>query len=308
MSGTTFGWVGAANTDWTNPTNWSGGPAGTFPSSGTVVAVVPTNLFPFPIISGGTTITLSSLNSTGTGHVIVGGGPLGGTGTGTLTAGSISVSSVDTGGGLVGQQGGTITTPSLTVGTGVIIGGGGTFNVTALANSGIIQADGGNFNLGALTVTGGTITGTGSIEVDGTSTFELGSATAEVIDVVVAPTETGTVIFDNSASFTGSLNLFNAGTHLDLTFKGQTPTAASFDPGTSTLIVMSGTTTIDTIPMTSNGIVGPVSVNAAGTVSIGLVCYARGTRIGTPAGSAPVEDLAAGDLVLTAQGEARPIV
>lgn len=158
---------------------------------------------------------IGSLSAAGTAHVIVGTGQLGGTaGGGTLNAGTISVTSTNTGGGLVGQPGGTITTPSLTVGAGAIIGGGGTFNVASLVNSGIIQADGGNFNLGALTVTGGAITGTGSIEVDsdlgkGNSILDLGSATAETINVVVAATQAATVIFENPGSFTGSLNLAN---------------------------------------------------------------------------------------------------
>jgi hypothetical protein len=38
------------------------------------------------------------------------------------------------------------------------------------------------------------------------------------------------------------------------------------------------------------------------------VCFVAGTRVATPTGEAPVERLAIGDLVLTAQGNARPIV
>jgi len=284
MSGTTFTWTGAAaDLNWNDPANWSGGTATALvPNGANDVAIVTVNGVDgnqFPIISGNSLITLSSLSSAGSAHVIVGGSQLGGTGTGNLTAGSISVTSTNTGGGLVGGPGSTITTPSLTVGTGVIIGGGGAFHVTSLANSGIIQADGGNFNLGALTVTGGTITGTGSIEVDsdlgiGNSTFDLGSATAETIDVVVAPTQTATVIFENPASYTGTVNLATANTHLNLIFNGgPTPTGASFDPVSSTLIVTAGTAVIDTVKMTSNGLVGPVSVGPTGEVSIGAIVW-----------------------------------
>ena len=38
------------------------------------------------------------------------------------------------------------------------------------------------------------------------------------------------------------------------------------------------------------------------------VCFAAGTRIATPTGEAPVDRLAIGDVVLTAQGNARPII
>ncbi len=188
----TFTWTGAGNTDWTEPTNWQVGGVATdiAPNDPTADAVATINgpdSFEFPIISGGAAITLNSLTAAGTAHVIVGGGQLGGTGTGSLNAlGSISVTSTDPGGGLVGASGSTITTPSLTVGAGAAVGGGGTYIVTSLVNSGIIQGDGANFGLGTLTVTGGTITGPGSIEVDGPSTFELGSATAETITVVAA--------------------------------------------------------------------------------------------------------------------------
>ena len=270
MSGTTFTWTGAGDTTWTDPTNWQvgGAPTAIAPNDPTAIAIATGNGpdgFEFPIISGGAAIQLASLSSTDQAHVIVGGGPLGGAGSATLTAGSISVTSTNIGGGLVGGLGSTITTSSLTVGAGALVGGGGTYIVTSLLNSGIIQADGGDFGLGPLTVKGGTITGTGTIEVDGNSTFELGSATAETITVVVAPTETATVIFDNPGSFTGSLNLFNADTHLNLFFQGQTPTGATFDG--KSLIVTGAAGTIDVIPMTA---IGPVvlGTSASGEVSI----------------------------------------
>ncbi|HXT81887.1 MAG TPA: Hint domain-containing protein, partial [Acetobacteraceae bacterium] len=43
-------------------------------------------------------------------------------------------------------------------------------------------------------------------------------------------------------------------------------------------------------------------------VTSGLVCYAQGTRIATPRGDIPIEQLAIGDAVLTSAGEAKPIV
>ena len=267
----TFTWTGAGNTDWTEPTNWQVGGAATAiapndPTADAVATINGPDGFEFPIISGGAAITLNSLTAAGTAHVIVGGGQLGGTGTGSLNAlGSISVTSTDAGGGLVGALGSTITTPSLTVGAGAAVGGGGTYIVTSLVNSGIIQGDGANFGLGTLTVTGGTITGPGSIEVDGPSTFELGSATAETITVVAAPTETATVIFDNPGSFTGSLNLLNADTHLNLFFQGQTPTGATFDG--KSLIVTGATGTIDVIPMIA---VGPVVLGTSGSGEVSI--------------------------------------
>ena len=39
-----------------------------------------------------------------------------------------------------------------------------------------------------------------------------------------------------------------------------------------------------------------------------VVCFARGTQIATPAGEMPVEQLSVGDTVLTAKGQAQPVV
>jgi hypothetical protein len=44
-----------------------------------------------------------------------------------------------------------------------------------------------------------------------------------------------------------------------------------------------------------------------GEVTLELVCFAAGTRIATPRGEIAIENLAVGDLVLTASGAARPI-
>ncbi|WP_296707698.1 Hint domain-containing protein [Rhodoblastus sp.] len=44
-----------------------------------------------------------------------------------------------------------------------------------------------------------------------------------------------------------------------------------------------------------------------GTLVENVICFYPGTRIATPAGDVPVEALAAGDLVLTSEGEAAPV-
>jgi hypothetical protein len=306
MSGTTFVWTASAGNDWNDPLNWQ--PA-TVPNSGTAVAVVNigTGGLTDAIISGGTSITVGSLSvgnggAAGSGHVIVGGGTLiGGGGGGALVANAIDVTSTNSGGGLVGGPGATISTPTLSIGPGAIIGGGGTFNVANLVNAGIIQADGGVFDLGPVVVTGGTVSGPGFFEVDHISTLEIGSATAENILVVVDPSETATVILDDPGSFSGALNLFNPDTHLNLFFKGQTPTGASFDAATSSLIITGPSGTIDAIPITSNGTVffatpfstlpgfGEVAITGS-SPSGGSVLFAsgQGDFIAAPSGASTV--------------------
>lgn len=225
----TFTWIGGTSQDWLNPANWlaDGVPATVAPNDPTAIVIDNfDNGANDAIISGGASVTVASLsigNFAGVptpgavgGHVIVGGGPqIGGGGGGTLTSlGAITVASTNSGGGLVGGPASLITAPTLTIGAGAIIGGGGVFNITNLVNSGIIQADGGDFALGALGITGGSITGTGSLEVDGTSSLSLSSATAETITVIVGGQDTATVALQTPATFTGALNLTQPSSHM----------------------------------------------------------------------------------------------
>ena len=53
----------------------------------------------------------------------------------------------------------------------------------------------------------------------------------------------------------------------------------------------------------------PVELVSAGdNASFSVACYLRGTRIAVPGGETAIEALQAGDLVLTARGQARPVV
>ncbi len=254
MSGTTFTWVGGTSKDWTVPDNWL--------VDGTVTAVAPNGpadsvvdaVSNDAIISNGTSIIVADLSIGGIGHVIVGGGPeIGGGGGGTLTSlGLIDVTSTNSGGGLVGGPSSVITAPTLTVGPGAIIGGGGTFNIDSLTNNGLIQADGNDFLLGPIVINGNSIIGTGSLEVDGSSTLELNTATTEAIAVGVNSQQIASIIFDtNGLPSGGALNLLRPNSHVNLFFQGQTPTGAAFDNGN--LVITAGSTVLDTIPFTSSG-------------------------------------------------------
>lgn len=232
MATNTYTWSGATNTDWNTASNWINGgtvSAGV-PNDPTAIAIVDTGTRDV-IISNNATDAIGDLTISGQGHVIVGGGPsIGGGGGGTLTAtGTITVTSTNSGGGLVGGPAGVINAPAMAVGKGAIIGGGGLFNAATLVNDGIIQADGANYALGALSLGGNLISGGGSIEVDGPSTVILGAATAQPMLVATGATDTATVILNAPSSFTGSLNLFNANTHLNLAFNDATGRLLSYD-------------------------------------------------------------------------------
>src|SRR4051794_13546721 len=134
MSGSTsYTWVGGADaggTNWTTPANWivNGVPATLFPNSATDIAIVNTDDgSKDAIISNGQSIAVGGLSIGGTtiglvqgGHVLVGGssGPngIGGGGGGTLNStDAITITSTNTGGGIVGGKNGVVNAPSMTI-------------------------------------------------------------------------------------------------------------------------------------------------------------------------------------------------
>lgn len=281
----TFTWVGGADIDgpnnWTTPANWvSGGVAATtFPNTAADLALVFSDIGASDaIISNGQAITVADLavgNASAPGdpggHVIVGGSPaIGGGGGGSLTSvGPIALTSTNSGGALVGGLNTVITAPSITLSApGVVMGGGGTYNIPIILNNGTIQADGGFYGLGPVILNATTITGTGVIEVDGTSTVEINAPTSENIQVAVATGQTATIILDQPGAFTGGINLLTPDSAVNVFFKGQSPTGVSYNANNQTLVITgAGGATIDTIPFLSNGTV------ALGAVTSTLTGY-----------------------------------
>jgi hypothetical protein len=312
MSGTTFTWVGGQDVNgannWVTPTNWTaGGVAATaFPNDSSATAIVNTdNGSADAIISNGQTISLASLSignpttpATGVvgGHVLVGGSAaIGGGGGGTLTvAGAITITSTNTGGAIVGGKNGVINAPTMTINGGpdVLVGGGGIFNVTNIVNNGDILADGGFFDLGPLVLNAGTISGTGILQVAGPSTLEINAPTSQQVQVLPTLGQTSTVIFDQPSAFKGSIDIQNANGNfgVNLFFKGETPTAVTFDQDTHTLVVTgAGGVVLNTIPFTSNGTL-PLAITAStlsgyGEVTIGATVTTDTTAPAVP--SAP---------------------
>ena len=89
------------------------------------------------------------------------------------------------------------------------------------------------------------------------------------------------------STVSGNTALNGLGTGVSLSFSGDTPTTIA------TTVSAVG------IPAVTNSI--------AATTTTSIACYCTGTLIRTASGDVAVEDLAAGDMVVTASGEARPI-
>ena len=126
------------------------------------------------------------------------------------------------------------------------------------------------------------ISGTGFLEASGNSILEINAATAQEVRVLVNPGATASIVFDQPAAFTGSLNLINPNSSVDLFFKGETPTAVTFSADAHTLIVTgAGGTVLNSIPFTSNGVV-PLSVIPSTRAGYGEVVLGTGSPTPTP--------------------------
>lgn len=300
MSGTTFTWTGATSTDWNTATNWN---TGTVANSPTVTAIVNTGT---AIVSGGSTDTVAALN---VGPAIVdfgGGGFFGGIGPGFLNVvGAIS----ETGGAIVsGVQGSTLSASGITLDAASAIGGAGNYNdAGALANGGTVRADGSSFGLGSLLVVSATtISGAGSIEVWGGSKLELAAATSESINLVTGLGTPADVQFDSQALNYGGIINLTAGIPLDLFLQNQSVTSATIIGGSTLQIVTTGSGTHN-YSITGAGS-DSASVTGPNQVTVGPVCFSRGTRIATPEGYVEVERLAPGDEVTSLNGRSEKIL
>jgi hypothetical protein len=286
----TFTWVGGTSNEWTTATNWS---PQSIPNDPTAVVTVDNPANDADIFNG-TAITVGSLSVGGTGisagQVIVGGSPeIGLGGGGSLTASqSIVVTSTDQNGALVGGPGGVVTSPNITIASGVAIGGGGTYNITTIVNNGLIQADGGapGLGLGPVIVQGNTISGTGHFEIDHSSILEINAATSQNVAVAVDPTEVANLLLDSPGTFKGGVNLVNPNSQLNLFFKGQTPTGVSYDLQSGSLIVTGAGGILDTIPLSSpNAITSSVvtsTIAGYGEVSINQAAAGFDVTTGQP--------------------------
>ncbi len=304
----TYTWSGSTSSDWNTSANWT--PNGV-PNSAD--ASVIDNLPSVSAdISGGVTDTVGNLlvnTGTGTIGVIAGGNTItGGSGSGTLDVlGTITVQS----GFVGGIAGSTIEASVLTVDDPASLIAGGTFDVPSIINNNLIEADGGAFGAGAMVLTGGTITGSGVLEVDsdsGPSTLELNDVTTQTVDVESSANNAGALLLDDPSHFGGGLDLRDPNTTLDVFFKGLTGiTGAVYSNGT--LDIMAGSSVVHSMPFSSVTPVvfsgGNSTMTGYGEIAISPVCYVRGTRI---AGERAIEDIQPDDLVLVAGGRERRVI
>ncbi len=255
-------------------------------------------------IETGSTVTFSDIVVGPNGELDVtgaGGGP----GTVIATTFTLEFGTIDvTGGGevLVGASsgpGGAVSvdgTSSPLVGLGTLNG-----NVV-LGNQGTVEAT--QAIPGSLLIDGN-IHGTGTIEP--LMTLEVQGGIDAGIDIAFGPSvgaQVGDLVLDVPAANLGTIVGFGGGNTIDV--QGSRFTDAVFTQGTSGA---AGTLTLSGAGFTplSLAVAGKYSADSflatpGATDTVVTLCFAAGTRIATPCGEVPVEQLVAGDTVLTAGG------
>ncbi|WP_158927681.1 Hint domain-containing protein [Acidisphaera sp. S103] len=159
----------------------------------------------------------------------------------------------------------------------------------ALINDGAIVLDPSSMTIASLT-------GTGSFTIQAGSTLDVTGTIASTETIVFAGSG-ASLLLGAPDSAAGAVTGFAAGDTIDLA--GINPASVSDTDGEVTFTGGSFPLTAATSPT-----IGPDGNGGTNLV----VCFAAGTRIGTPAGEVPVQNLAIGDLVLTAHNGPRAVI
>ncbi len=221
----------------------------------------------------------------------------------TLAFGTIDV----TGGGevAIGAAGGSIGAVDI-AGTNLTALGTVKGNVD-LDPGGIVQATGSA--PGALLIDGN-VHGVGTIEP--LMTLEVNGGIDAGVDIAFSPSvgaQVGDLVLDVPAANLGTIVGFGVGNTIDI--QGSLYTNAVFTQGTSgaagTLVLTGGTFAPLSLAVEGTYAAGGFLATPGLTDTVVTLCFVEGTRIATPDGEVPVEQLAIGDAVLTQGGAVRPI-
>ncbi|MGY4509011.1 Hint domain-containing protein [Bradyrhizobium sp. USDA 3650] len=218
--------------------------------------------------------------------------------------------------GTILLAGGTLTdTSGLTVGAGAKLTGFGTVGTgTTVNGTGTITASGGVLEFkGAVDTTSSSIFHVAST---GTLKFDGAVGTAAIKPTVAFDSATGVLDLSSmsgeSSNFHGVVTGFKSGDQIKLTVAGAgTETyTTSFSGGQTTLIIKQGSTTVGTVVLQGDYRNAHFSIGESGTldtITTDAACFMAGTMIQTPNGEVAVEELKRGDLVLTSDGQVRPV-
>ncbi|WP_158928780.1 Hint domain-containing protein [Acidisphaera sp. S103] len=184
---------------------------------------------------------------------------------------------------------------NVTLGTGIDLTALGALTVAGtVANYGTISSTNYGIQLG-----GGTIFDSGVIA--GTKPISFGTG-----DNLLVVEASGTAITGTIAGFTGPHDAIDLTSLSDIDNNATT----SFDTLTNVLTVTgdNGSVQLHLGNQNYTGVVWQATNDGSNGTEVTPLCFRTGTAIATPDGEQPVEHLKPGDLVLTAGGQARPVV
>jgi hypothetical protein len=178
----------------------------------------------------------------------------------------------------------------------------GALAAAGIADTGTIEA------LRGRLILAGSIIDAGLLEVGTSAALELSGAVSGAA-VSFAGADAELVLDDVAAGFSGIANMTGSDV-VDLV--GVAPSLVSYSGGTVSVLDTQGNTVTAFAVQTVAGqpAVSIISDNAGGsllTLGDEMPCFARGTRLLSPSGYRPVEELRPNDPLITASGERRPV-
>ncbi len=178
----------------------------------------------------------------------------------------------------------------------------GALAAAGIADTGTIEA------LGGRLILAGSIANAGLLEVGTSAALELSGAESGAA-VSFAGTNAELVLDDVAAGISGIANMSGSDV-VDLV--GVATSLVSYSGGTVSVLDTLGNavTAFAVQSVSGQPAVSIVSDNAGGSLlTLGgeMPCFARGTRLLSPSGYRPVEELRPGDPLITATGERRPV-
>lgn len=182
------------------------------------------------------------------------------------------------------------------VGSGITVSSGGALTISGRGTAEATVLNGGSITLESPKAT-----------ISGTLTFSNGAALIET--ATISPVSSGIFFGDQALNIgfgAGDVIAFTSTT--DIGSAGSAATLTTSTLSGNTVATVSGVSGSESFTFAGTTIASQLGlVVAGGSVELTVVCFARGTRIRTPDGDVPIEQLAAGQAVVTASGETKPI-
>jgi T5SS/PEP-CTERM-associated repeat protein len=184
-----------------------------------------------------------------------------------------------------------------------LVGSGGAGGVgDIIVNDGSIEAKAGKLTktetvTGSIVGTFGSLSGTGNLVIDASSTLSLQGGPVDASQTVLFAAGSGALVVGDIGGFGAVIGQIGTGDTIIV----QTVGPATFSTDGSVVSVIENGTTLGTLDFATPALA------SAGTLVDQSLCFLPDTLIATPAGEVKVQALKVGDVVCTASGAERPI-